>query len=85
MQNALKFTFQGKISVTLSYDYNLGQLNASIKDTGMGISNQDRCKLFKMFGKLSETAHVNTSGIGLGLNICQKIVQMFEGEIYLED
>lgn len=45
-----------------------------MKDTGLGIKEEDKPKLFKLFGKLEDTAHINTSGIGLGLNICKKIV-----------
>jgi signal transduction histidine kinase len=36
-----------------------------------------------MFGKLDYTASMNTTGIGLGLNICKKIVEALGGEIYL--
>ena len=47
----------------------------------MGISDADQAKLFRLFGKLSDAKSINTSGIGLGLNICKKIVQSFGGHI----
>jgi len=37
-----------------------------------------------MFGKLKATAQINTSGVGLGLSICKKIVKALDGTIYLE-
>jgi K+-sensing histidine kinase KdpD len=37
-----------------------------------------------MFGKLDATASINTSGVGLGLSICKKIVEALDGYIYLE-
>lgn len=45
------------------------------------MSEADQKKLFQLFGKLRSTSSINTSGIGLGLSICKKIVETFEGEI----
>ena len=56
-----------------------------MKDTGIGIKKEHRHKLFNMFGKLEETAAINTTGVGLGLSICKKIVDALGGQIYLED
>jgi signal transduction histidine kinase len=56
-----------------------------VSDTGIGIDKNDRNKIFKMFGKLDSTAQINTSGVGLGLSICKKIVEALEGEIFLAD
>ena len=38
-----------------------------------------------MFGKLEDTKKLNTSGVGLGLNICKLIVEIFDGKLYLDD
>ena len=41
--------------------------------------------MFKLFGKLDDTNKVNTSGVGLGLNICKLIVEIFDGKLYLDE
>ena len=53
-------------------------------DSGIGISECDQKKLFKMFGKLKSTGQINTNGIGLGLHICKRICDSFQGSIDLE-
>ena len=52
-----------------------------VKDDGEGISEEDKPKLFKLFGKLKQKKGVNEKGIGLGLNICKQICEVFEGSI----
>ena len=46
-----------------------------MKDTGIGIHDKDKSKLFKLFGFLEDKKLVNTNGVGLGLVIAQKVVQ----------
>ena len=84
LQNALKFTFEGHIKVEVGFDNEHSILRVSVEDTGIGIKPEDRPKLFKLFGKLEDTKDKNTSGIGLGLSICKKIVQLFNGDIFLD-
>ncbi len=84
IQNALKFTFQGFIQVVLAFELYPTILKFTVKDTGIGIRPEDKDKLFKLFGKIETTASINTSGIGLGLSICMKIVEAFGGYIFLE-
>ena len=50
-------------------------------DTGIGIPYEDQEKLFKLFGFVKSTAHVNKNGIGLGLVISKAIVREYDGEI----
>ena len=51
----------------------------------MGIKKEDRDKLFKLFGKLDCTKSINSTGIGLGLNICKQIVELIDGTIVLDE
>lgn len=53
----------------------------SITDTGVGISDAQRVKLFKLFGCIQNVEHENNQGIGLGLVISEKIVRAFDGMI----
>jgi len=46
-----------------------------VKDTGVGINDEDIPKLFSRFGKLKRTAKMNSEGIGLGLTIVVKIIE----------
>ena len=56
-------------------------LEVSVEDTGMGIKEEDKPKLFKLFGYLDENKEYNNKGVGLGLHICKKITNIFEGDI----
>eukprot|EP00347_Sterkiella_histriomuscorum_P022915 403336673 len=82
--NALKFTLKGQITLSISYDFVDHFLNIRVSDTGIGVKADDEKKLFKLFGKLDAEQQINTKGIGLGLNICKKVVEACGGEIYLE-
>lgn len=49
-------------------------ITTDVSDTGIGIQPDDLKKLFKFFGKLSDTKSINKGGMGLGLTICKMIV-----------
>ena len=51
-------------------------------DTGRGIEDKEKNKLFHLFGKLESTADVNVEGSGLGLVICKKLVKANEGGFF---
>ena len=55
-----------------------------MKDTGSGISQENKKKLFKLFGFIQETSAQNVNGIGLGLMICQQLVEQYEGDIWVD-
>ena len=58
-------------------------MKVSVKDTGMGISENNQKKLFKLFGFINEYEHKNQNGIGLGLMISDRIVTEFGGKFDL--
>ena len=55
-----------------------------VKDTGIGISQDNMKKLFKNFGKLKDKNNMNENGCGLGLQICKKIAESMQGSINVE-
>lgn len=63
----------------MNYDTTFDKLLFRVEDTGVGVNDNDYKKLFALFGKLDTTRNVNTSGIGLGLNICKKLVNAMGG------
>lgn len=81
--NALKFTDkEGRILVLVEQfvEINTRSIRISVTDTGIGIRDQDKEKLFKMFGSIKdEEKKLNLKGIGLGLVISKLIVERFNG------
>jgi signal transduction histidine kinase len=55
-----------------------------VQDSGVGISEEDQKKLFKLFGLLSHNQRMNTKGVGLGLVIGKMITEKFDGDISLD-
>ena len=84
ISNALKFSEENSsidIYFTLYRKDGKSYFEVQIKDRGMGIKEEDKGSLFKLFGFVKTTQDVNTRGIGLGLSISQKIVKKFGGQI----
>ena len=80
--NALKFTRNGSILISVSYDNYTKMLSFKVKDTGLGIENNDKPKLFTMFSRVGsgEARRANnTKGVGLGLTICKRLVEQMGG------
>lgn len=85
LSNALKFTYRGHIKIkvedvgTLSSTRRL--LQFAVEDTGIGIKEEDQTKLFKMFGKIGKSEGINPTGIGLGLTICNSVLNQFGSKL----
>ena len=80
--NAVKYTPQGKIIVGLTGDNNVVQFY--IKDTGAGIPSEDIPHLFQKFYRVDNSTTRTIGGTGLGLFICRKIVELYQGQIWVE-
>eukprot|EP01022_Parablepharisma_sp_SALTPOND_P028597 TRINITY_DN71219_c0_g1_i1.p1 TRINITY_DN71219_c0_g1~~TRINITY_DN71219_c0_g1_i1.p1 ORF type:complete len:427 (-),score=39.65 TRINITY_DN71219_c0_g1_i1:452-1732(-) len=81
LSNALKYTFEGHIKVSVDYQVPNDLLMTSVQDTGVGIKEEDLPKLFKLFGKLESNIEHNTQGVGFGLAICKKLAESMGGYV----
>ena len=85
LSNALKFTTVGRVTLSISMtDQILDEhlvLKIEVKDTGIGIGNQDKARLFLPFSQIENGRLINDEGTGLGLMICRQIVGLMNGDI----
>ncbi|MCR5488312.1 MAG: response regulator [Lachnospiraceae bacterium] len=81
INNAIKYTHEGSISVGVSYEVPAQMLTVIVSDTGIGIKDEDIGKLFGSFQRLEEDKNRNIEGTGLGLNITRRLVKMMDGTI----
>jgi signal transduction histidine kinase len=82
LSNAAKFTRAGQI--TLRIWTTDDSVVTSVIDTGIGISEKDRDKVFEMFRQVSQPEQTNGGGTGLGLTFSKEIVELHGGSIWLE-
>jgi len=80
--NALKYTEKGKITIGLTGNDKVVQLY--IKDTGSGIPKEDLSHLFQKFYRVDSSKTRTIGGSGLGLFICKKIIELYNGRIWVE-
>ncbi len=79
VNNAIKFTTHGEISLTAHF--NEGRLMVSVNDTGLGIPLHEQSVIFDEFRQSERTTARGYGGLGLGLAICRKLVELHRGEI----
>ncbi|HNP33817.1 MAG TPA: HAMP domain-containing sensor histidine kinase [Flavobacterium sp.] len=85
--NANKFTENGKIKINMNLEHISGyemNLKAIISDTGIGIAESDLKNIFESYYQGTVSEKVNDLGVGLGLNICKEIIELFDGEINIQ-
>lgn len=87
INNAIKFTEQGEILVEVRKKVTKGdriELQFSVKDTGIGISQENMKLLFKSFSQVDSSNTRKYGGTGLGLVISKQLVEMMEGSMWVE-
>ncbi|MCP5324812.1 MAG: CHASE domain-containing protein [Oceanospirillaceae bacterium] len=82
LSNALKFTEKG--SITLETRYYDEQLHFYVKDTGIGMGDEQRRHLFEAFHQADTSTSRKYGGTGLGLSICKRLVEIMQGEISVQ-
>lgn len=83
IDNSIKYTKEGSVTVSLTKNNREKHIIFSVEDTGMGITEETRKKLFTKFGR-GEAGILNTGGSGLGLYLAQEIVKAHKGVIGVE-
>ena len=87
LNNAVKYTQEGY--VRLSFDFEKvapGQiaLKVSVKDSGIGIKEEDLKKLFSPYERIEEGRNKNIEGTGLGMSITKNLLEMMESNLVVE-
>ncbi len=85
--NALKFTKAGSIALEIhctEHDEAQTTLQFTVIDTGFGIPEEKLKTIFQPFSQADMKAADSRSGTGLGLTICQQLVELMEGRIWVE-
>jgi len=75
--NALKFTSEGGITISVAPSKHKDHVEFSVTDTGVGIKEEDKKKLFQVYGKLDQAnSRMNQQGVGLGLTISNNLAKL---------
>ncbi len=82
LSNAVKFTEKGQITVSVHLGDAPDEIQFDVKDTGIGISQEDISKLFQSFSQIDTSTSRKYGGTGLGLAISRKLVELMGGRIW---
>ena len=87
LSNALKFTEEGYIRLELKFERlenELIDLYLGVEDTGVGITKKKQSDIFKSFQQEEEVINKQYQGIGLGLTITKRLVEIMDGQLSVE-
>ena len=87
LTNAVKYTSVGGFSLTAkveSKDGDTCSLRFAVKDSGIGVKEEDLEKLFVAYERLDEEKNTGIQGTGLGLDISRRFVELMDGKIWCE-
>jgi PAS domain S-box-containing protein len=85
LTNAIKFTERGEVTISVGYQADAGgHLQIAVRDTGAGLSPEQRGKLFQRFSQADSSISRQHGGTGLGLAICKSLTELMGGTIGVE-
>ena len=87
LTNAVKYTEKGGVCLNVDMTERKGDvayLRFSVIDTGMGVREEDKEKLFTAYERLDEVKNSNIQGTGLGLDISRRFAELMEGSLWCE-
>jgi|GEM_PF-2312895 len=87
LSNAIKFSPSGKVSVSIApgtREETSVQLRCSVTDTGIGIPPENQSSIFEPFLQGDSSSTRKFGGLGIGLSIASRVVQMMGGSIHVE-
>lgn len=85
--NAIKFTEKGEILLQaklISKSNSAAKIEFSVKDSGIGLTETQKGKIFKSFTQADQTTTRKHGGTGLGLTICQSLASLMNGDIHFQ-
>jgi PAS domain S-box-containing protein len=84
VSNAVKFTKEGSIRISVSYDSSRRKVCFSVADTGIGLSTEQQAVLFQPFAQADGSTTRRFGGTGLGLALCKRLIEALGGAISVQ-
>eukprot|EP00347_Sterkiella_histriomuscorum_P016394 403353354 len=81
VSNGIKYTLEGYVKIIVKYDYPTNMILFKVKDTGVGICEEQHAKLFSAFTKIMKNRDLNKEGCGLGLQVSKNLANAMGGNI----
>lgn len=84
LSNAAKFTKEGSINISVSFDPASQHVQCRVRDTGIGMSSEQMQRLFEPFIQGDASTTRRYGGTGLGLALCRHFIELLNGSIQVE-